>query len=107
MPWYAYLAYFFAGAFFANAVPHMVNGISGRPFQSPFAKPRGEGLSSSTINVVWGWANLMIGYLLVSQVGSFDGRSLLDMLPLAVGALLMALVLARAFGRFHGCLIKG
>ena len=33
MPWYYYLSYFFAGAFLANAVPHITNGISGRPFQ--------------------------------------------------------------------------
>ena len=35
--WYHLLAYFFGGAFLANTVPHLVNGISGSPFQSPFA----------------------------------------------------------------------
>src|SRR5271168_5157638 len=48
MRWYHYLAYFFGGAFLANTVPHYVNGISGNAFQSPFASPPGEGLSSST-----------------------------------------------------------
>ena len=37
--WYHLLAYFFGGAFLANTVPHLVNGISGSPFQSPFAAP--------------------------------------------------------------------
>ena len=59
------LAYFFGGAFLSNAVPHYVSGVMGRPFQSPFAKPPGKGLSSSTVNVLWGFANIAIGYWLV------------------------------------------
>jgi hypothetical protein len=53
------------GAFLANALPQFVNGISGSAFQSPFALPPGEGLSSSTINVLWGLLNLAVAYLLV------------------------------------------
>jgi len=30
------------GAFVANAVPHLVSGQDGKPFQTPFAKPRGS-----------------------------------------------------------------
>ncbi len=58
MMWLHDLAYFFGGVFLANAVPHYVSGMMGRPFQSPFAKPPGKGLSSSTVNVLWGFANL-------------------------------------------------
>ena len=47
MRWYHYLAYFFGGAFLANTLPHLVNGVSGNAFQSPFASPPGVGLSSS------------------------------------------------------------
>lgn len=39
MSWLFLLAYFFGGFFLANAVPHVVSGMMGRPFQSPFAKP--------------------------------------------------------------------
>ena len=74
MRWYHYVAYFFGGAFLANTLPHLGNGISGHPFQSPFASPPGEGLSSSTVNVLWGLFNLVVGYLLVCRVGSFDLR---------------------------------
>ncbi len=74
MRWYHYLAYFFGGAFLANALPHLGNGISGHAFQSPFASPPGEGLSSAMVNVAWGLFNLTIGYLLVCRVGSFDLR---------------------------------
>ncbi|QNH11936.1 hypothetical protein [Xanthomonas sp. SI] len=44
MHWLDDLAYLFGGAFSANAVPHVVSGMMGQPFQSPFAKPPGEGL---------------------------------------------------------------
>jgi hypothetical protein len=88
--------------FLANAVPHFVSGITGRAFQTPFAKPPGEGLSSSTVNVVWGFLNAVAGYCLVVRVGYFDLRSIRDVLALAVGALLLSVFTARHFGRFHG-----
>ena len=58
--WYHFMAYFFGGAFLANTIPHLVNGISGSPFQSPFASPPGQGLSSSMVNVLWGMFNLVV-----------------------------------------------
>ena len=64
MNWYHYLACFFSGVFLTNAVPHFVHGISGDRFPSPFAQPRGKGLSSPTVNVVWALFNLFVGYLL-------------------------------------------
>jgi hypothetical protein len=76
--------------------------MMGRPFQSPFAKPSGEGLSSSTVNVVWGFFNLVVGYLLVCRVGSFDLRNLTDVAALGLGAFLISLFAARHFGRFNG-----
>jgi len=42
MRWYFFVAYFFAGAFLVNAVPHFVNGVSGRSFPTPFASPPGR-----------------------------------------------------------------
>jgi len=96
------VSYFFGGAFLANAVPHFVSGMMGRPFQSPFAKPRGEGLSSSTVNVLWGFLNLVVGYLLVCRVGEFDLGQTLDVAALGLGMLLLGLLCARHFGRFNG-----
>jgi hypothetical protein len=100
--WYHDVAYFFGGAFLANAVPHFVNGVSGSPFQSPFASPPGEGLSSSTVNALWGFFNLAVGYVLLSRVGKFELRRTRHAVVLGVGVLLMAVMLAHAFGRFHG-----
>ena len=102
MEWLHYPAYFFGGAFLANAVPHWVSGVMGRAFQSPFAKPPGEGLSSARVNVLWGFLNLVIGYALICRVGYFDLRSTGDILAAGAGALLMSLLTARHFGRFHG-----
>ena len=102
MLWQHYLSWFFGGAFLANAIPHFVSGLMGRAFQSPFAKPPGEGLSSSSVNVLWGFLNLVVGYVLVCRVGDFDLRSTVDVAVLGLGALLLALMMARRFGRFHG-----
>jgi len=102
MNWATYISYFFGGVFLANAIPHMVSGMMGRAFQSPFAKPPGEGLSSSTINIVWGFSNAMVAYLLIFHVGTFDLHSIADVFAVGIGAFLIALYSARHFGNFHG-----
>ncbi|SRR5665213_781223 len=102
MEWLNDTAYFWGGAFLTNAIPHFVSGMMGKPFQSPFAKPPGEGISSSTINVLWGFFNIVIGYLLIFQVGNFDPRSAQHVLAAGAGVLLMSVMMSRVFGRFHG-----
>jgi hypothetical protein len=106
MPWLPYLSYFFGGAFLANFVPHFINGVSGRPFQSPFAKPPGQGLSSSTVNVLWGLFNLAVAYVLIVRVGAFNLRFTADVAAVGAGMLVMSLMLAQSFGRFHGGLLN-
>jgi hypothetical protein len=102
MNWLWLVAYFFGGVFAANAIPHFVAGTMGRSFQSPFAKPPGKGLSSSTVNVVWGFFNAVVGYLLVAHVGAFHPRTMSHIVAFGVGALLISLQAARHFGQFHG-----
>ena len=102
--WYHYIAIFFAGAFLTNAIPHFVNGVSGLPFQSPFASPPGQGLSSSNVNVLWGMTNLIIGYVLW-RAGRLQLQQTRLALIFGAGVLVMALLLARSFGRFHGGLM--
>ena len=106
MRWYHYISYFLAGAFLANAIPHFVNGVSGNAFQSPFASPPGIGLSSSTVNVLWGLLNFAVGYILVCRVGNFDLRKTRHMLALGAGILAISVLSAHAFGRFHGGLVR-
>ena len=102
MIWLHDLAYVLGGGFLANAVPHSVSGMMGQAFQSPFAKPSGKGLSSSTVNVVWGFGNLVLAYGLILRVGQFDLRVPDHIASLAMGFLVMGVVAARLFGRFHG-----
>lgn len=107
MEWLHLVSYFFGGAFLANAVPHFVSGVRGEPFQSPFAKPPGQGLSSSTVNVLWGFFNLVAGYVLVCRVGDFGLKITGDVVALGLGILVIGLFSARHFGRFHGAHISG
>lgn len=102
MTWLYDLSYLIGGAVLSNGVPHFVSGVMGRPFQSPFAKPPGEGLSSSTVNVAWGFFNFAFAYLLIACVGSFDIRAVDQVGAAGLGALLIGLLSARLFGRFHG-----
>jgi len=74
MPWYLYIASFFAGTFLANAVPHLVQGVSGNKFPTPFAKPPGRGLSSPTVNVIWSLFNILVGYVLLRTGQVYSGN---------------------------------
>lgn len=102
MQWAHATSWFFAGAFLTNAIPHLVSGLLGRPFQTPFAKPPGKGLSSSTVNFLWGFFNLAVGYGLICGVGAFDWRSAPHVAAVGLGSMLIGVFSARHFGRLHG-----
>ena len=101
MRWYHDVAYFFGGAFLVNAIPHFVSGVTGHPFQSPFASPPGVGTSPAWVNVLWGSANLVFAYLLLGKVGYFEFRRWRNILVAGAGSLAMALMCSLAFGRFY------
>lgn len=102
MQWLYDVAYFFGGVFFTNALPHFISGLMGQPFQTPFAKPSGKGLSSSTVNVLWGFLNLVLAYMLLCRVGNFDLHATDQIIAVGLGVLLFGTSTARIFGRFHG-----
>jgi hypothetical protein len=91
MEWYLYIASFFSGIFLANAVPHFVQGVSGNKFPSPFAKPPGKGLSSPTVNVLWGLFNFLIGYLLLG-VGQVNFGNVPSLLVFFVGVIAISII---------------
>jgi hypothetical protein len=99
MPWYFYVAHFFAALFLANSIPHFVNGISGRPFVSPFGKPPGRGESSAVSNVVWAEINLVVAGLLLWFFRPVRPFEALDAVIFAIGFFLAALALANGFSR--------
>ncbi len=96
MKWYNLLACFFAGVFLANAVPHFVHGVSGDPFPSPFSNPPGKGLSSPTVNVLWGFGNFLVGYLLL-RLGKVSHERAWSLVVLFVGVITMSIMLSVTF----------
>jgi hypothetical protein len=102
MAWYVYVAYFFAGCFLANSVPHFVHGVSGQRFITPFASPPCVGESSPLLNVIWGMANFVIGYWLVFGVGKFAFGFNLGVLMVGLGIVGTAICLALYFERVRG-----
>ena len=102
MRWYHYISYFFGGAFLVNAIPHFVSGVTGHPFQSPFATPPGERLSPAWVNVLWGAMNFILAYLLLGRVGNFEFRRWRHILVAGAGGLAIALQLSLVFGRYYG-----
>ena len=102
MIWYHYVAYFFGTLFLVNTIPHWVSGMMGRPFQTPFASPPGEGLSSSTVNVGWAAFNALVGDLLLWHVGKFDLHDFTHAAVAGLAALVGSFYLAGRFGRFNG-----
>jgi len=101
MEWYAFPAYLFAGMFLTNGVPHFVEGITGRRFQSPFASPPGVGESPPWVNVIWGLVNFFAGYALVFGVGDFIFGLNRASLMVGIGAFVAAVLLAVYFGRIR------
>jgi hypothetical protein len=100
MPWYNYLACFFAGAFLANVIPHFVSGTSGDPFPTPFAKPPGKGLSSPTLNVLWSLLNLVLGYVLF-RVGHVNAQNTASLLVFFAGIAFLSIQLSIGFQKKH------
>lgn len=99
MIWYNFIAAFFSGAFLSNTVPHFVHGISGNKFPTPFAKPRGVGLSSPTLNVWWSLFNLAVGWLLFVY-GHVSGSAPLQ-IAFFLGLSITALALSIRFQSKH------
>ena len=99
MPWYFYLLEFLSGALLANGVPHFVQGVSGNPFQSPFAKPPGVGESSPLSTVLWGFANLVAGALLLHFFWPQGDAAVAGWIAVSLGALLMGIQLSIHFGK--------
>jgi hypothetical protein len=98
--WYDYISCFFAGMFLANAVPHFVHGISGDRFPTPFAHPRGKGLSSPTVNVVWALLNLLVGYILF-RVGKISSGNKSALVVFLAGIAAISTVLSVRFAKKH------
>ena len=95
-----YILYFLAGALMANAVPHFVQGISGKRFQTPFARLYGQELSPAVVNVIWGWFNFAVGAWLLHHFSPVRIPPAIEpCITASLGALAMAVFLAWWFGQ--------
>src|SRR5262245_22848247 len=101
MAWYDAAACFFGGAFLANFVPHLIAGVSGRSFHTPFATPPFRGLSSPTVNVLWGLFNLAVAYILLVVVAGFELRQVAQAGIAGAGFGLASVGIARSLGRMQ------
>jgi hypothetical protein len=89
------IGWFLSGVLFINVLPHLIRGISGDKFPSPFAKPHGRKLSSPTSNVVWAFINLsMFLTIFYFNQSSFTVTYGVIMM---VGGFSMAIYLSRYF----------
>lgn len=96
MKWYHYVAAFFAGMFLFNAIPHLVQGISGQPFPTPFADPPGKGLSTATVNVLWGLSNALIGYILL-RASRLTNKNKMGLVVFFIGIAAVSITLSITF----------
>ena len=94
----SYVASFFAGVFLCNSVPHLMCGLKGEPFPTPFAKPHGVGNSSPIVNFLWGFANVVIGTALMAWSPVTLTFSINSLVFLA-GALAIGAYLSVHFGK--------
>lgn len=65
-------AHILATIFLVNSTPHLIHGVCGYEFHSPFADPPFVGRSSPRSNVLWGGLNFVIGTALLFGVASFE-----------------------------------
>ena len=96
MPWYFYVLQVIGGMLVTNGIPHWVQGLSGAPFQSPFARPPGVGESSPLINAYWGLANVIGGGVLIARFASGDA---LGWICLCAGAVVLSTQASHHFGK--------
>jgi hypothetical protein len=91
------LGLFFAGVFLCNALPHLVSGLRGERFHTPWARPRGVGMSSALENVLWGSANLMVAVFLIDRI--YPRNVPHGMSAIALGFVLAGCAMSVAFSR--------
>ena len=89
---------FLAGALLCNCIPHLVAGLQGKSFPTPFAEPPGVGNSPPPVNFAWGSANLMLACLVIARRAPRAGR-LASKLALAAGFATAGSYLSRHFGK--------
>jgi len=92
-----YLGLFFAGMLLCNALPHLLKGLQGERFYTPWSWRSGFGKASALENMLWGSANLLVSVFLIDRI--FPKNIPHGLMILAVGFVGMGIMLALVFGR--------
>lgn len=100
MKWYHYVAAFFAGVFLTNEIPHLVNGLSGNPFPTPFADPPTIGLSSPLTNILWGLFNMLFGYLLF-RISKVNSKRTLGLVTFFLGVMFLGIMFGMRYAKMQ------
>lgn len=98
--WFHYILAFLSGGIFVNFIPHFINGVSGRPFPSPFSDPPGVGVSSPVSNIVWALINFLLAYAF-TYFGKLNQRSKSIPIAYLFGGFAMAFYLANYFSNMN------
>lgn len=80
-----------AAAFVVNSLPHLVHGVSGKQFPTPFSGGAGT-LDSAVRNVFWGAGNLIAGCVLFSLIWPGMSDAILLWESVALSVILAALL---------------
>jgi hypothetical protein len=99
MHWYSYLLELLSGLLLTNGIPHFVQGLSGHRFQSPFASPPGVGESSPLSNALWGFGNLVAGFVLLRYFRPHGSEAAAGWIVVGLGALIASIQLSTHFGK--------
>lgn len=89
---------FFAGALFANSIPHFIHGISGEYFPGPLSYALGRGTTTNIVNVLWGLFCFGAGCQLVRRYRNANSSLLFSVL-VSSGFTAMSIFLAVVFTR--------
>ena len=90
---------FLAGLFFANGIPHFINGISGRDFHNPTLHRFVPKVPSPLFNVMWGLLNFGLVIILLTAAEIFSLPINLEGVFFALGFTFAALGLSIYFHR--------
>jgi hypothetical protein len=82
-----------------NSLPHLVHGICGYEFPTPFARPRAIGLSPPRTNVLWGGANFVGACALLLGVGDLRFGANVDTIAVFTVGVAAALLISASAGR--------
>lgn len=89
LKWLSRIAYFLAGMFFTNSVPHLIVAATGRRNITPFGRD-----SSPGVNLLWSGINMASGFLLFRladrQVGAPSVKTKAWQLPYEAGCVFWA-----------------